>query len=64
MMFFSPLFYSINLICVSIFIIVCLNKKIILTNKFSKYNRVNISSFKIKYLNLNLHVSQFFKFYF
>jgi len=59
--FFLFLFYSINLICVSIFIIICLNKKIILTNKFSKYNRVNISSFKIKYLNrhLSLNFSSF-----
>jgi len=59
---FLHLFYSINLICISIFIIVCLNKKIILINKFSKQNRVNVLSFKIKYLDT--HVSQFFKFFF
>ena len=58
---FLHLFYSINLICISIFIIVCLNKKIILINKFSKQNRVNVLSFKIKYLDT--HVSQFFKFF-
>jgi hypothetical protein len=52
--FFSLLFYSINLICVSISIIICLNKKIILINKYSKHNQVNISSFKIKYYDLKL----------
>ena len=58
--FFFLLFYLINLICVIISIIVCLNKKIILTNKFTKHNRVNVPSFEIKYLNL--HLSRFFKF--
>ena len=51
--FFFLLFYSINLICVSISIIICLNKEIILINKFSKHNRVNVSSFEIKYLDLH-----------
>jgi hypothetical protein len=41
-MFFPLLFYLINLICLSISINVCLNKKIILINKFSKHNMVNI----------------------
>ena len=55
MKFFPLLFYSINLICVSISIIICLNKyKIILINKFNKYNWVNILSFEIKYFNLCL----------
>ena len=50
---FSPLlFYSIKLICVSIFNVVCLNKKNILINKFSKYNKINFLFFKIKYLDL------------
>jgi len=48
------LFYSINLISVSIFIIIWLNEKNILINKFSKHNRVNISSCEIKYFNLHL----------
>ena len=39
---FPLLFYSIKLICISISIIVCLNKKIILINKFSKHNWINI----------------------
>jgi hypothetical protein len=52
-MMFSPLlFYLINLICIYISIIVCLNKKIILINIFRKYNQINILSFKIKYLDL------------
>jgi len=51
-MFFTFI-YSINLIYVSIsIIIILLNKKLILINKFSKYSRVNITSCKIKYLNL------------
>jgi hypothetical protein len=45
--------------CISIFIIVWLNKKLVLINKFSKYNRINISSFKIKYLNLYLFLDFF-----
>ena len=52
-----------NLICVFIFIIVCLYKKIILINNFSKYNRVNILYFKIKYLNLYMFLD-FLKFIF
>jgi hypothetical protein len=39
---------------VHIFIIVWLNKKVILIDKFSKYNQVNILSCKIKYLDLHL----------
>jgi hypothetical protein len=39
--FFSLLFYSSNLMCVSISIIIWLNKKIILISKFSKHNWVN-----------------------
>jgi hypothetical protein len=59
--FFSfILFYSINLMCVSIFIIIWLNKKI---NKFSKHNRVNITSCEIKYLDIYLSLD-FFNFYF
>jgi hypothetical protein len=53
MVFFSLLFYSINLISISISIIICLNKKIISINKFNKHNQINISYFKIKYLNLH-----------
>jgi len=49
--FFFLFFYSINLICVFIFIIVWLDKKIILINKFSKHNRLNVTSFKIKYFD-------------
>jgi hypothetical protein len=48
------LFYSINLKCVSFSIIVWLNKKIILINKFHEYNRESILSCKIKYLDLYL----------
>jgi hypothetical protein len=63
MVIFLFLFYSINLICVSISIIVYLNDKIILINKFSKYNQINIMSFEIKCLDL--HISfEIFKFYF
>jgi len=64
--FFPLLFYSINLICVSISIIICLNKKIILINKFNKHNRINIPSFKIKYLDLYLSLdfsSSIFKYH-
>jgi uncharacterized membrane protein YozB (DUF420 family) len=57
-MFFTFI-YSINLIYVSISIIIILfNKKLILKNKFSKHSQVNITSCKIKYLNL--YVSRFF----
>jgi hypothetical protein len=49
-MFFPLLFYLINLICLSISIIVCLNKKIILINKFSKHNKVNISFSRLNIL--------------
>ena len=49
---FFLFFYSINLIYVSISIVVCLNKKVILINKFSKYNQVNVLLFKTKYLDL------------
>jgi len=51
---FSFLFCSINLICISISIIICLNKKNILIIKFSKHNQINVSSFEIEYLNLLL----------
>ena len=50
--FFFILFVTINIICVSIFSIVCLNKKFILINKFSKNNQVNILFFEIKYFDL------------
>jgi len=52
-MFFTFI-YSINLIYVSIsiIIIILLNKKLILINKFSKHSRAIIISCKIKYLNL------------
>jgi hypothetical protein len=53
------LFSIINLICVFIFIVVWLNKKIILINKSSKYNRVNITFYEIKYLDIYL----FFNFF-
>jgi hypothetical protein len=53
MVSFSLLFYSINLICISISIIICLNKKIILINKFSIHNQVNVLACKIKYLDLH-----------
>ena len=39
---FFLFFYSINLMC------------IILINKFSKHNRVNVSSYKIKYFNMHM----------
>jgi hypothetical protein len=51
------LFYSINLTSVSIFIIIWLNEKNILINKFSKHNRVNVSSCEIKYFNLHLSLN-------
>jgi hypothetical protein len=51
---FSFLFCSINLICISISIIICLNKKNILIIEFSKHNQINVSSFEIEYLNLLL----------
>ena len=51
---FSFSFYLINLICVSISIIIWLNKKIILINKFSKHNHVNVPSCEIKYLDLHM----------
>ena len=54
---FFFLFYSFNLMCMSIFII--MNKKIILIKKFSKHNRINIMSCKIKYLDLHI----FFNFF-
>ena len=57
------LFYSINLTSVSIFIIIWLNEKNILINKFSKHNRVNVSSCEMKYFNLHLSLN-FFKFIF
>jgi hypothetical protein len=59
----SLLLYSINLIYVSISIIFCLNKKIIFINKFRKHNWINISVYKIKYLDVHLSVS-FFNFIF
>jgi hypothetical protein len=37
--FFPLLFYSINFMYVSIFIIIWLNKKLILINKFIKHNK-------------------------
>ena len=46
------LFYSINFMGMFISIIVSLNKKIILVNKFIKYNQVNVSCCSIKYLDL------------
>ena len=51
---FFLFFYLTNLIYVSIFNIIWLNKKIILIKKFSKHNQINASSYKIKYLNLYL----------
>ena len=51
---FPLLFYSINLICIFIFIIIFFNKKIILINKFSKYNQINFLYFRIKYLHQHL----------
>jgi len=55
----SLLLYSINLICVSISIIFCLNKKIIFINKFRKHNWINISVYEIKYLDVFLSISFF-----
>jgi hypothetical protein len=55
--FFSFLCYLINLMYASISIIVWLNKKIILINKFSKHNRVYVLSYEIKYLNLYLSIN-------
>jgi hypothetical protein len=59
--FFPVLFYLINLICVSISIIFCLNKKDILIKTFSKHYRVYVSSFEIKYFDvyLSLNFSSF-----
>jgi hypothetical protein len=48
----------------SIFINVWLNKDIILINKFSKYNRVDITSCKIKYPDLHLFLDFFLIFIF
>jgi hypothetical protein len=61
--FFSLLFYSVNLTCMSIFIIVQLNKKIILIKKFRKYDRVNILFYEVKYLDLCMSLDCF-HFYF
>jgi len=47
MMLLFFLFATINLICVFIFFIVCLNKKIILINKFNKKKKTG----EIKYFN-------------
>jgi hypothetical protein len=49
--------------CVYIFIIVRLNNKIILINKISKHNRVDVTSCEIKYLNLYMSLD-FSNFYF
>jgi hypothetical protein len=57
--FFPLLFYLFNWIYISISIIICLNTNIILINKFSKYNRVNISFCEIKYLHLHLSLNFF-----
>ena len=46
--FFLILFFSINLICVSISIIVCLNKKNYFNKQISKHNQLNVLSFEIK----------------
>ena len=46
------LFYSINFMGIFISIIVSLNKKIILVNKFIKHNQVNVPCYPIKYLDL------------
>lgn len=54
--FFSFLCYLINLIYASISIIVWLNKKIILINKFSKHNRIYVLSYEIKYPDLYLSI--------
>ena len=43
-----------------IFIIVWLNKKIILINKFSKYNQVNVTFYEIKYLDVYPFLDFFF----
>jgi hypothetical protein len=61
MLFF--LFYPINLMCVYIFIIVWLNNMIILINKISKHNCVDVTSCEIKYLNLYVSLD-FLNFYF
>ena len=61
-MFFPLLFYLINLICLSISINVCLNKKIILINKFSKHNMVNISFSRLNILIYTCLLN--FEFYF
>jgi len=44
---------------VFIFIVVWMNKKIILINKFNKHNQVNFLSFKIKYINLYMSLDFF-----
>ena len=49
--FYFVLFNKFNVI---IFNIIWLNKKLILINKFSKHNQVNISSCKIKCIDLYL----------
>jgi hypothetical protein len=61
--FFLIYFYSISFMCVYISIVVWLNKNLILINKFSKYNRVNILCCGIKYLDLLLSLD-FFNFAF
>jgi len=55
-MIFFLLFYSISFMYVSTFIVVSLNKKLILINKLNKQNQVDVSSYKIKYLDLHLFI--------
>ena len=57
-LFLSCLFYSINLVRAFISIIIWLNKNIILINKFSKHNWINVLSYEIKYLDL--YISLYF----
>jgi len=55
----SLAYYFFPFILFNQFIIVWLNKKIILINKFSKHNRVNVTSCKIKYLDLHMFLNFF-----
>jgi len=54
------LFYPINFIYIFIYIIIWLNKSLILINKPNKYNQVNILYYKIKYLCLHLSFCRIF----
>ena len=54
-----PCIFFQSISCVSIYIIVCLNKNIILTNKVIKHNRVKHPCSEVKYLDLYMSINFF-----